>query len=288
MSFTKLLGECEAAYQLDALSRNRRLPHAVIFESRDRELAKKASFELAAAFLCESGGGSDRPCGVCRACRKVFEGVHPDVYTVVTTGGKQATGVGEIREMISDCYIKPNEGSGKVYFVFDKMTPEAQNALLKILEEPPQYTQFVIVTEKSTLLLKTVLSRCALFKIGDSGERDSLYGEAYDIALEIAAAVPQNVEIPLLAATGRLIKSRELTQLTLEILAEFFSQALEEKFLGESGYAPHITGMTRILRRSSIVKLYDVVIKAREMLSHNCNMNVLATRLCANIRESRH
>lgn len=286
VSFAKILGECEAAAQLDLLSDGRRLPHAVIFESRDSELARKAAVELAAAFLCESGG--KRPCGVCRACRKVFDGIHPDVYNVETTGGKQATGVGEIREMISDCYIKPNEGSGKVYFIFDKMTAEAQNALLKILEEPPQNVQFVITTEKSTLLLKTVLSRSTLFKIGDAGERDKLYDEAYDIALEIARAVPQNIELPLLAATSRLLKGRDVTQQTLEILAEFFYQALEEKFVGENGYGEHITGMTKMLRRDSFVKLYDVVSKAQEMLSHNCNMNVLVTWLCANIRESRH
>ena len=63
MSFTKLLGECEAAFQLDTLCSGRRLPHAVIFESRDAELARKAAVELAAAFLCENEG--KRPCGVC-------------------------------------------------------------------------------------------------------------------------------------------------------------------------------------------------------------------------------
>lgn len=285
MSFAKLLGGSEVCRQLEALSDSRRIPHAVVFESRDMQLAKSAAAELAAAFLCESEG--KRPCGVCKACRKVRDGVHPDVYSVETAGGKQATGVGEIREMIADCYIKPNEGQGKVYFIFDKMTPEAQNALLKILEEPPQNVQFVITTEKSTLLLKTVLSRSVLFKLTQSGE-DKTSDEAFEIAVEIARAVPQNIELPLLGATSRLLKSRELTKQVLEQLSEFFTMALEEKYLGEGGYEDYITGMTRMLKRGSIVKLFDVVSKAQEMLSHNCNMNVLVTWLCANIRESRH
>ncbi len=285
MSFAKLLGGSEVCRQLEALSGSRRLPHAVVLESRDEKLGRSVANELAAAFLCESEGV--RPCGVCRVCRKVREGVHPDVCTVETTGGKQATGVGEIRAMISDCFIKPNEGAGKVYFIFDKMTPEAQNALLKILEEPPQNVLFVIVTEKSTLLLKTVLSRSALFKLlDDQGEKPS--DEAFEIAVEIARAVPQNIELPLLAATSRMLKSRELAKQVLEILGEFFTLALEEKYLGEGGYEEYITGMTRMLRRSSIVKLFDVVSQAQEMLSHNCNMNILVTWLCANIRESRH
>ena len=285
MSFAKLLGGSEVCRQLEALSANRRLPHAVVFESRDSTLAASAANELAAAFLCESEGV--RPCGVCRACRKVREGVHPDVCSVNTTNGKQATGVGEIRSMISDCYIKPNEGSGKVYFIFDKMTTEAQNALLKILEEPPQNVMFVIATVSSTLLLKTVLSRSTLFKLMDAGD-DRPTDEAFEIAVEIARAIPQNIELPLLAATSRLLKSRELTKQVLEQLGEFCTMALEEKYLGEGGYEDYITGMTRMLRRGSIVKLYDVVAKAQEMLSHNCNMNILVTWLCANIRESRH
>ena len=284
MSFSEILGGGETARQLDTLANNGRLPHAVIFESRDEALCERAAGEAAAAFLCEGSG--KKPCGVCAACRKVRAGVHPDVYNVVTTNGKQATGVGEIREMIADCYIKPNEGRGKVYLIFDKMTAEAQNALLKILEEPPQSVQFVIATASSTLLLKTVLSRCALFKLITMGEKSS--AEAFDIAVEIARAVSQNIELPLLGATSRIIKSRELASQTLDILEEFFTMALEEKYLGEGGYADYITGMSRMLRRDSVVKLLDVVAQAREMLSHNCNMNILATWLCANIRESRH
>ncbi len=285
MSFSKVLGDSEVCRQLEMMSQNRRLPHAVVFESRDTELAQRASEELAAAFLCESD--SKRPCGICRSCRKVYAGIHPDVYSVETTGGKQATGVGEIREMISDCYIKPNEASGKVYYIFDKMTAEAQNALLKILEEPPQNVQFIIVTEKSTLLLKTVLSRSTLFKLGDAGDVKPS-DEALEIAVEIARAIPQPMELPLLAATGRLLKGREVTEQTLAILGEFFTKALEEKYLGERGYEDYITGMSRMLNRASIVKLFDVVSRAQEMLSHNCNMNILVTWLCANIRESRH
>ncbi len=283
MSFSQLLGSCEAAKQLETLSDNRRLPHAVVFESRDASLAKRAAVELAAAYLCESEG--KRPCGVCSSCRKVRGGIHPDVYIVKTTGGKRATGVGEIREMIADSYIKPNEAPGKVYMIFDEMTPEAQNALLKILEEPPQNVMFIITTVKSTLLLKTVLSRSALFKIG--GDDDTISEEAFATAVEIARAIPQNIELPLLGATSVLIKNRELTKQTLIILGEFCTKALEQKYLGESGYEDYITGMSRMLKRDSIVRLFDVVSQAQEMLSHNCNMNILITWLCANIREAR-
>lgn len=283
MSFAQIIGNGETASQLDALAMHGRLPHAIVFESEDGRLARAAAKETAAAFLCTA---DVKPCGVCKACRKVRDEIHPDVYTA-STGGKQAVGIGEIREMISDCYIKPNEGRGKVYFIFDKMTPEAQNSLLKILEEPPQNVQFVIVTEKSTLLLKTVLSRCALFKLS-SGENDAVSAEAFAAAVDIVRAVPLNIELPLIAATSGLTKSRVFMKQVLDQLGVFFVHALEVKYLGVGGSPDYISEMSRMLTKASLVKMTEVVSQAQEMLSHNCNMNVLSTWLCANIRESKH
>ena len=284
MSFESILGKCEVCRQLTALSDAGRLPHAVVFESSDEKLSRQTALEFAAAALCESDGS--RPCGKCSSCRKVRDNIHPDAVSVAASNGRIAVGVGEIRRVISDCYIKPNEARGKVYMIFDKMTPEAQNALLKILEEPPQNVRFVITAEKSTLLLKTVLSRCASFKLTPvKSERDT--DKAFAVAVEIARAVPQNIELPLLAATSKLTADRELTRQVLEYLAEFFTLALEQKYI-EGSYDDYITEMSRMLKKSSVVKLSDVISRAREMLSHNCNMNLLATWLCANIRESRH
>lgn len=283
MGFAQIIGNGEISFQLDALAMNGRLPHAVVFESEDGRIARAAAKELASAFLCT---GDVKPCGVCKACRKVKDDIHPDVYTA-STGGKQAVGIGEIREVISDCYIKPNEGRGKVYFIFDKMTPEAQNSLLKILEEPPQNVQFVIVTEKSTLLLKTVLSRCALFKLS-SDESDSVSDEAFSTAVDIVRAAVLNVELPLIAVTSGLTKNRVLMKEVLDQLGVFFLQALEVKYLGAEGCPDYITDLSRMLTKVSLVKMTEVVSKGQEMLSHNCNMNVLSAWLCANIRESRH
>ncbi len=284
MSFESVLGRSEVSRQLVSLSESRRLPHAAAFESEDTALAQAAAKELAAAHLCTNDG--ERPCGVCRNCRKIYDNIHPDV-TVLRAVGKQSIGVGEIREMIADCYIMPNEAAGKVYMIFDKMTPEAQNALLKILEEPPGSVSFIITAEQSSQLLKTVISRTTVFKLSPSAaQADS--GEALEAAIEIARAIPQNIELPLIGAASSLTKSREFARQVLEYLAEFFTLALEQKYLGESGYEDYITGMARVLRRDSIVKLYDVANTALDMLSHNCNMAVLSTWLCANIRESKH
>lgn len=286
MSLRDILGDTEIGRQLDKLIASHRLPHAVVLESADSSLGKSAAKELAKACVCTNE--VIKPCGQCSNCLKVSENIHPDIYTVEITDKKQAVGVGEIRNVISDCFIKPNEASCKVYFIFDKMTAEAQNALLKILEEPPQNVQFIIVTESSSILLQTVRSRSAVFKLNRGAANDDNDTAANDLACEIAAAIPKNIELPLLLSTGKLAGDKALALKTLEKLEEILNTALEEKYL-PSGNAPrYIDDIVRTLRKRSVVKLIDVISKARIMILQNCNMNLLVTWLCASIRRSRH
>ena len=288
MSFKNILGDSEVCRQIQSLINSHRLPHALVIESKDISLAKETADELAKSCVCSSE--IIRPCGKCVNCMKAAEGIHPDIYTVKITDKKQAVGVGEIRTMISDCFIKPNEARNKVYMIFDKMTTEAQNALLKILEEPPQNVQFIIVTESSTILLQTVLSRSTVFKVGDTETAESSIKDekAQEIAVEIAAAIPNNMELPLLIATGKISGDKQLTQKVLELLSEYLSLSLEEKYFQTGRYPEYITELSRTLRKRSLIKLLDTVGQAQKMLSQNCNMNLLVTWLCANIRQSRH
>ena len=286
MSLKNILGDCEASRQLDSLINSRRLPHAVVIESKDTALSKKTAQEIAKACVCSND--SFRPCGNCSNCKKAEENIHPDIYTVNITDNKKAVGVGEIRTMISDCFIKPNESQCKVYLIYDKMTPEAQNALLKILEEPPQNVQFIITTESSTILLQTVRSRSTLFKLSDEEKSGSNDEKVMETAVEIAKAIPNNMELPLLIATGKLADDKAVTQRVLEMLSEFLTLALEEKYCPSGKQPSYIAEISRSLRKRSIVKLIDTVSAAQKMLSQNCNMNLLVTWLCANIRQGRH
>lgn len=275
--------------QLEELIKLNRLPHAVIVESRNNAASEKIAKNIAKACVCSDN--SNRPCGKCINCYKASQNIHPDIYTVKITDKKQAVGVGEIRTMISDCYIKPNEARGKVYLIFDKMTVEAQNALLKILEEPPPNIQFVITAETSSSLLQTILSRSTVFKLDNSlneNDNNAVNEKAKEIAVEIASAIPQNIELPLLIATGKLINDKALTQKVLEHLSGFFMAALEEKYFPENKQPQHISELSRTLKKRSLIKLLGTVEQAQKKLSQNCNMNLLATWLCANIRQSRH
>lgn len=113
---------------------------------------------LSAALVCT---GAEKPCLHCGPCRKAMQGLHPDLITV-DDPTKKTVPVELVRDARADIYIQPNEVDRKVY-IFPRaqdMLPPAQNALLKVLEEPPKYGVFILLTDNPDKLLPTVRSRC--------------------------------------------------------------------------------------------------------------------------------
>ena len=153
----------------------RRMSHACILCAPTAEESLKMARRLAQKALCERGG--EEPCGRCAACRKVLAGVHPDLITVRRREDdsgrpRREITVDQIREVSDDACVLPNEAARKVYLISeaDKMNPQAQNAALKLLEEPPNGAVFLLCVTNPALLLPTVRSRCA--------EQRSAAGEA--------------------------------------------------------------------------------------------------------------
>ena len=149
-----------------------RLSHAYILSSPDRAACLNLAGQIAAAAVCERG--TDAPCGRCRGCRKARSGVHPDIIHVRREEGRQFLSVDQIRAMTADAYVLPNEAARKVYILdeADKMkTPEAQNAALKTLEEPPAGVIFLLCAENAGALLPTVRSRCVELSTNRDRER---------------------------------------------------------------------------------------------------------------------
>jgi len=118
---------------------------------------------LAAAILCQE---KDKPCGRCLSCRKVRDGVHPDFITV-DDPEKKTVSVELIRHARADMYVRPNESEHKIYLFprAQDMGLPGQNALLKVLEEPPAYGVFLLLTDNPDKLLPTVRSRCVELRL---------------------------------------------------------------------------------------------------------------------------
>ena len=149
----------------DAMSKS--IAHATIVASRDAEAARTGAEAAAAALLCAEGG--KKACGRCRSCRLAAGGVHPDIIYISRQKDekgklKREIYVDQIRQMAADAWILPQESEKKVYIIPEahKMNVQAQNAALKILEEPPAWTAFILCTESVDRLLPTVRSRCTV------------------------------------------------------------------------------------------------------------------------------
>jgi DNA polymerase-3 subunit delta' len=158
MDFSLLAGNAALKEQLSAQEKGRGLSHAYLISGPAGSGKRTLARLLAAAMVCTGQG--EKPCGGCAACRKVMGGIHPDVIQV-GSDGKDIT-VGQAREARSDAYVRPNEGSRKVYIFHNAqdMNPSAQNALLKLLEEGPAYAAFLLLTENPGGVLTTIRSRC--------------------------------------------------------------------------------------------------------------------------------
>ena len=156
MGFEALLGNDRLKDNLTAALRQGKAAHFYLLSGPAGAGKQTLARLMAAAALCHS---TDKPCLQCESCRKVMAGVHPDVITVRDPEHK-AVPVRIIRQMRDDVFIRPNEGDRKIYIFPQEMGIEGQNALLKILEEPPSYGLFLLLTDNADKILPTVRSRC--------------------------------------------------------------------------------------------------------------------------------
>ena len=171
----------------------RRNSHAYIFEGAPGSGRMTAALSCAAALSCERKGDAV-PCGKCVACRKVFGGYSPDVVTVERPPDRKTIGVNAVRAIRENLWVTPNDGDYRVYIIKETelMTPEAQNALLISLEEPPAFVVFILLTVSAEKLIETVRSRAVLVRL-ESFTEDKLveFLAQNDKTREFAAKHPE-------------------------------------------------------------------------------------------------
>ena len=158
MGFEALMGNDRIKQNLQAALEKGRTSHFYLISGPEGSGKRTLARLLAAAILCK---GAARPCGSCAHCRKVMGNSHPDFITV-DDPEKKTVPVDLIRDARADIYVQPNEADKKIYLFprAQDMGIPGQNALLKILEEPPAYGVFLLLTDNPEKLLPTVRSRC--------------------------------------------------------------------------------------------------------------------------------
>lgn len=162
LTFDSLLGNSSLKQALRS-TLNGRFPQSVLLTGPAGIGKLTTARILAAALLCESG--TERPCGTCTACRKVEGNVHSDV-SLIDVGDAEIK-VETARTIRSECAVLPGDGDRRVFLIrhAHNMNASAQNALLKLLEEPPSYAFFILMTENAGAILPTILSRCTQFAL---------------------------------------------------------------------------------------------------------------------------
>ena len=163
MGFDALLGNRQLKENLTESLSKGHISHCYLITGPEGSGKRTLARLLAQAILCQ---GTDKPCGVCTPCRKILDGNHPD-YILVDDPEKKTVPVELIRQARADMFIQPNESDHKIYQFprAQDMGIPGQNALLKVLEEPPSYGVFLLIADNPDKLLPTVRSRCTELKL---------------------------------------------------------------------------------------------------------------------------
>jgi len=163
MSFP-LIGNTKIKQSVENCLRENRLPHAILIEGDKGNGRHTLAEYIAAAAVCT---GENTPCGECKSCLMAKGGNHPDIVVVAPQENKKNIAVSQVRELKNDAYIKPHMAEKKVFIIdyADTLNEQSQNALLKVLEEPPASVIFILIAETKASFLETIISRCVVLTL---------------------------------------------------------------------------------------------------------------------------
>lgn len=275
---------------VNELIKNKKLPHAILIDAGSACARDELALYIAGAFVCENG----IPCNNCINCLKVQNGSHPDVIISDPDVENEKTfKIGVVRDIRKDAYIMPNEAKHKVYILknVDRMNIQAQNALLKIIEEPPEYARFILVCESRAALLETIMSRVTPFNLGadDHGISNEYLQAADGLADKLVRALASVTELEFMRLTAQFEKDKELLSPVLSSMQLIFRDAVavstgSNLLLSSHSETAKIIASKLPLR--TIIELIRVTEHFFECINKNANKNLLITRLCSVLRNT--
>jgi len=286
--------------------KDRRLPHAVLIDGDIGTGRHTLANFLSTAFVCD---GSDIPCGKCNNCRLAESKNHPDITVIAPEEGKKNISVSQIRQLKSDAYIKPHEAHSRVFIIdfADTLNEQSQNAFLKILEEPPGNTAFILIAESMTSLLDTIISRCIILTLNPPSAEESLEYISSVTQFETAQIVNalensrNNIGKALMLLNGNsdtktAVAAKEFMGCMLrgsewgmlQILAPFEKNRVEtDRLFKDLKYCAveEIKKNPKGLKAASVSKFYQVLQNLEQQLIANINLSLLFSDLTAKAKE---
>lgn len=264
------------------LTKSGRLAHTVIIESNDEKAREDAALFLCAYAVCKE---KDRPCLNCPACHKALSGTHPDIFTPELSGKLKQVNIETSREIIRQASIIPNEADTRVFLFHDadkSMPVITQNALLKLIEEPPQSSLFVFTVKKASSLLSTVRSRAQIITLKGEVHVDEFARETAD---KITRGIVSLYEADLLKALTPLSVKENKEKFAPTMLCVTDSLRLALGFLcGVSCEDEIALLLAKKLQKDEILKMLEITDDAVRKSQTNINMTLLTTWLCSQYR----
>ena len=249
-----------------------RIPHTIIIEGGDSEERVNAAVLLATGALCKE---HDRPCLSCPACQKALKDAHPDFFIPKPTKGLKS-GILSLKDLrdnyLAQMSVRPNEADIKVFLFRDAdklLREDAQNALLKTIEEPPQNLLFIFTTESAKSMLLTVRSRARVVTLRHTFSTDS---DSEQAASSVIDGMISLYEYDMLKTLSSFKDKQSMTA-ALGVFVEKLRQALSE-----------VKKLTRKLDRARIIALIEVTDQAVRKLKTNINLQLLQTWLSSQYR----
>jgi len=271
MPFRDVLGHNRLTSLLKRSIAGGTLPPSLLFAGPSGVGKRKSAIALAQTLNCLSPEAGDA-CGTCAACTRIARGVHPDVL-VIEPAETGLIRIDPVRDAIDRAGYRPFEGKRRVVIIdeADALLPQAQNALLKTLEEPPPSSVFVLVTSRPDVLLATVRSRCPQLRFRPLAPdviaealvaRGHTDAEARAVAANAAGSLGQALE----ASAGDLVEARDVAN---RVLAQAAGERLPARridaakdLLAKTGgggagdraqLASHLRAMASLVRDAAVV-----------------------------------
>jgi len=234
-NFTEMVGQEHVVQALTNALTQQRLHHAYLFTGTRGVGKTTVSRILAKSLNCQGadgqGGITATPCGVCPACQDIDSGRFPD-YTELDAASNR--GVDEVQGLLEQAVYKPVQGRFKVFMIDEvhMLTNTAFNAMLKTLEEPPEYLKFVLATTDPQKVPVTVLSRCLQFNLRPMAPETVLEHLAQVLATENVAADPPALRLLARAARGSMRDALSLTDQAIAFGSGRIEEAAVRQMLG--------------------------------------------------------
>lgn len=273
--------------RVDSLFVSGRISHAVLVVGGSEGERNIAAEFIAKNTVCTEEGVL--ACGRCSSCRKAEGGIHPDIITVEKPKDKKFFQKDSLKAVVEGAYLTPNEAPVKVYIIKEMqfMTEECQNVLLKILEEPPSYTSFVLTSSNAESVIKTVLSRVTRLKLSGEAQTD-FSGKAVSTVKNVLTALLSQFEFDVTAALAPVDGDKALTAEVLSLLSVALRDCIVRKFGAKPVLTDFEENEKELCERFSsdrLLKMYDGVSELLRLCESYPNYTLLAAVLCARLNK---